>query len=111
MNYEATTSIIYVYLYFKTKLASHIPYKYYSATQTVKFNRQHPILRKTSLNKLSFNALRNIYNSLAFICKGGEMVSTPFTVCKYTKFSNTAKQNARKITNMWRKQQTPRKRI
>lgn len=39
------------------------------------------------------------------------MIATPFVDCKYTKFPNTSKQNARKLTNMWRKKQTPQKRF
>ena len=34
----------------------------------------------------------------------------PFVVCKYTKIPNTSKQNARKIAQMLKKRQTPRKR-
>ena len=63
----------------------------------------HLPLRKAPFNNLSFNALRNIYISLEFISSGGELASTPFTVCKYTKFPNTTKHNTRKIVEMWRK--------
>ena len=65
--------------------------------------RQHSLFRKANLNELRINALRNIFSLFTFQQKGEQTVATPFTVCKYTKFLFTTKQNVRIIAKLLQK--------
>ena len=72
-------------------------------------HKPQTLFRKAKLNNLSFNALRNIYSSLTCTCSSRKMVFTPISVCKYTKYSISTKQNSQKISQMTQKTtNTPR---